>query len=245
MTSISQPALPPHAPNSASQSVAQAQSSSASLSGRTPPQAAGTAPPPARSYANATKKQSPPTSATSSTAGGLASAQHGKTDSVSLNGKGPITPAIPAMGGTPTIVNGNTSASSSSGPVDHSRKASITITPAGTSGYLPNGGQVGGKPAGGKDIQFGTFNKDGSPALSNALPQPSQSANSLAVNLPQNPRVTSPAASPSPIPQPPASGGRPPSSFQGQTNGMSFGSMLVGDESNVSTGSIFHLQVLT
>ncbi|KAL8901149.1 MAG: hypothetical protein Q9207_005339 [Kuettlingeria erythrocarpa] len=210
MTSISQPVLPPQTTSTASQSVAQAQPNSASLSGRTPPQAAGTAPPPpARSSG---------------------SAQHGKADSISLNGKAAITPAVPAVGGAPTIVNGNTSTNSSSGPSDHSRKASITITPAGASGYLPNGGQLGGKPAGGKDIQFGTFNKDGSPALANAVPQLSQSSNSLAVNPPQNPRITSPAASPSPIPQPPASGGRPPSSFQGQTNGMSFGSMHAGDD---------------
>ncbi|KAL8720629.1 MAG: hypothetical protein Q9225_002529 [Loekoesia sp. 1 TL-2023] len=232
MTSISQPSLPPQTSNNASQSVAQAPSSSASLSGRTPPQAAGTAPPPARSYASATKKQSPPTSATNASIGGVGQAQHGKTDSIPLNGKGAINPAVPAVGGPPTIINGNTPTISSSGPADHSRKASITITPAGASGYLPNGGQVGGKPAGGKDIQFGTFNKDGSPALSNAVPQPVQSTNALAVNLPQNPRVTSPAASPSPIPQPPASGGRPPSSFQGQTNGMSFGSMHAVDDPN-------------
>ncbi|KAL9004761.1 MAG: hypothetical protein Q9188_002445 [Gyalolechia gomerana] len=233
MTSISQPVLPPQASNNASKSVAQPQSSSASLSGRTPPQAAGTAPPPVRSYANATKKQSPPASATNSSAGGAVPPQHGKSDL--LNGKGTIPPAVPAVGGTSTTVNGNTSTNSSSGPVDHGRKASITITPAGTSGYLPNGGQVGGKPTGGKDIQFGTFNKDGSPALANAVPQPSQSTNNLAVN-PQNPRVTSPAASPSPIPQPPASGGRPPSTFQGQTNGMSFGSMLAGDDANLRPG---------
>lgn len=242
MTSISQPVLPPQASNNASQSVAQPQSSSASLSGRTPPQAAGTAPPPVRSYANATKKQSPPASATNSSAGGAVPPQHGKSDS--LNGKGTIPPAVPAVGGTSTTVNGNTSTNSSSGPIDHGRKASITITPAGTSGYLPNGGQVGGKPTGGKDIQFGTFNKDGSPALANAVPQLSQSANNLAVN-PQNPRVTSPAASPSPIPQPPASGGRPPSTFQGQTNGMSFGSMLAGDDANVSFLPSSQLNLLT
>ncbi|KAL8935107.1 MAG: hypothetical protein Q9216_005583 [Gyalolechia sp. 2 TL-2023] len=229
MTSISQPVLPPQPSNNASQSVAQPQSSSASLSGRTPPQAAGTAPPPARSYASATKKQSPPASTTNNSAGGPIPSQHGKSDS--LNGKGTITPAVPAVGGSSTAVNGNTSTNPSSGLVDHGRKASITITPAGASGYLPNGGQVGGKPTGGKDIQFGTFNKDGSPALANAVPQLPQSTNSLAVN-PQNPRVTSPAASPSPIPQPPASGGRPPSIFQGQTNGMSFGSMLAGDDAN-------------
>ncbi|KAI4199330.1 MAG: hypothetical protein LQ348_001902 [Seirophora lacunosa] len=234
MTSISHPVLPPQPSNNPSQSVAQAQPSSAPLNGRTPPQAAGTAPPPARSYASATKKQSPPTSATTSAAGPTGPAQHGKSDSLSLNGKAAITPAVPAMGGAPTIVNGNTSTNASSGPGDHSRKASITITPAGASGYLPNGGQLGGKPAGGKDIQFGDLNKDGSPALANVVPQPSQSSNSLAVNPPQNPRITSPAASPSPIPQPAASGGRPPSSFQGQTNSMSFGSLHVGDDPNVS-----------
>ncbi|KAL8649535.1 MAG: hypothetical protein Q9210_004342 [Variospora velana] len=232
MTTISHPVLPPQASNNASQSVAQAQSGSASLSERTPPQAAATAPPPARSYASATKKQSPPTFATTSAAGPITPGQHGKSDSLSLNGKGAITPAVPAVGGAPTIVNGNTSTNTSSGPGDHGRKASITITPAGASGYLPNGGQVGGKPAGGKDIQFGNFDKDGSPALANAVPQPPQSSSSLAVNPPQNPRITSPAVSPSPIPQPAASGGRPPSSFQGQTNGMSFGSMHVGDDPN-------------
>ncbi|KAL8925396.1 MAG: hypothetical protein Q9208_003488 [Pyrenodesmia sp. 3 TL-2023] len=245
MTSISQPVLPQQTSNTASQSVTQAPSNSASLSGRTPPQAAGTAPPPARSYASATKKQSPPTSASDNLVGGPGSAQHGKADSISLNGKAAITPATPAVGGTPTIVNGNTSTNSSSGPGDHSRKASITITPAGASGYLPNGGQVGGKPAGGKDIQFGTFNKDGSPALANAVPQLSQSSNSLAVNPSQNPRITSPAASPSPIPQPPASGGRPPSSFQAQTNGMSFGSMHAGDDPSVSCSPSSRLIPLT
>lgn len=239
MTSISQPVLPPQASNNASQSAAQSQSNPTSQSGRTPPQAAGTAPPPARSYASATKKNSSPTSATNlstpSSVGGAGLAQHGKAESAStVNGKGPITPAIPAVGGAPAIVNGKTSATPPSAPADHGRKASITITPAGTSGYLPNGDQVGAKPAGGNAIKWGTLNADGSPAMANAVPQPSQSTNALAVNPPTNPRVTSPAASPSPIPQPPASGGRPPSAFQGQPNGMSFGSMPAGDDPNVS-----------
>ncbi|KAL8952005.1 MAG: hypothetical protein Q9222_002051 [Ikaeria aurantiellina] len=238
MTSISQPVLPPQPSNSASQTVAQAPSSSAPLSGRTPPQAAGTAPPPARSYASATKKQSPPTSATntsepSAAPGVPASVQHGRTDSLSaVNGKTTITPAVPAVGGAPIIANGNTAANSNStsSPVEHGRKASITITPAGTSGYLPNGSQAGAKPPGGNSFKWGTLNADGSPALANAVPQIPQSSNALAVNPPQNPRVTSPAASPSPIPQPPASGGRPPSSFQGQPNGMIFGSMPASDD---------------
>ncbi|KAL8993552.1 MAG: hypothetical protein Q9169_006260 [Polycauliona sp. 2 TL-2023] len=237
MTSISQPVLPPQASNNTSQTAAQPRSNSTSQSGRTPPQAAGTASAPAKSYASATKKNSSPTPATNpsaaSSAGGSGTAQHGKAESVStLNGKGPITPAVPAVGGAPTIVNGNTSAIPPSAPADHGRKASITITPAGTSGYLPNGDQLSAKPAGGNAIKWGTLNADGSPALASAIPQPSQSTNALAVNPPTNPRVTSPGTSPSPIPQPPASGGRPPSAFQGQTNGMSFGSMPSSDDPN-------------
>ncbi|KAL8689479.1 MAG: hypothetical protein Q9218_004860 [Villophora microphyllina] len=240
MTSISQPALPPQGPNHASQTVASAQSNSASLDGRTPPQAAGTAPPSARSYASATKKQSSPTSATNSAnsptaTGSGGPVQHGKVDSISaINGKAAITPAVPAVGGAPPIVNGKNPSNPSTGSADHGRKPSVTITSAGTSGYLSNGGQAGTKPANGKDIQFGTFNPDGSPALANAVPQPLPSTNALAVNALQNPRVTSPAASPSPIPQPPASGGRPPSSFQAQTNGVSFGSLPYGDDPNTS-----------
>ncbi|KAL8846294.1 MAG: hypothetical protein Q9221_008610 [Calogaya cf. arnoldii] len=246
MTSISQPVLPPQPSNNAPQTAAQPQSNPTTQSGRTPPQAAGTAPPPARSYASATKKNSSPTSAINS-AGGPGPAQHGKQESAStVNGKPPITPAVPAVGGAPTIVNGNSTAIPPSGPADHSRKASITITPAGTSGYLPNGDQVGAKPAGGNTIKWGTLNADGSPALANAVPQPSASTNALAVNPPTNPRVTSPAASPSPIPQPPASGGRPPSTLQGQPNGMSFGSMPTGDDPNVSISrAVLQFKALT
>ena len=239
MTSISQPALPPQQSSNPSQSVPHAQPSPASYNGRTPPQAAGTAPTSARSYASATKKQSSPTSATYtsnpvSAAGVAGPTQHGKSSSISpVNGKTPITPAVPAMG-APTLPNGYTTSSSTSGPVDHGRKASITITQAGTSGYLPNGGPAGGKPAGGNNIQFGNFNPDGSPAMAKAIPQPSQAMNSLAVIPPQDPRIISPVPSPSPIPQPAASGGRPPSSLQGQTNGMSFGSLPIGEDPLVS-----------
>ncbi|KAI4253702.1 MAG: hypothetical protein LQ352_003539 [Teloschistes flavicans] len=237
MTSISQPALPPQGPNNASQTVAPAHPNSASLDERTPPQAAGTAAPPTRSYASATKKQSSPTSATNSaispaSAGSGGTIPHGKVDSVSaINGKAAITPAIPTVGGAPPIINGKTASNPSTGPADHGRKPSVTITSTGTSGYLPNGGIAGTKPTSGKDIQFGTFNPDGSPALTNAVLQPSQS-NNLSVNSLQNPRVTSPATSPSPIPQPPASGGRPPSSFQAQTNSVNFGSLPYGDDPN-------------
>lgn len=158
------------------------------------------------------------------TAGGAAS-QHGKIDSV--NGKGPIPPAVPVVA-TPTIVNGNAAISPTMGLGDHNRKSSVTISAAGASGYMPNGGPVAGKPAGGNPIQFGSMNAAGSPAMSSSAPLHNQS-NSLAVQTPNNPRVTSPQSSPSPIPQPTASGGRPPSSLHsGQLN---FGSMG-GEEVN-------------
>ena len=238
MTSISPPVLPPQAPSNTSQTIAQAHQSSGSISGKTIPQAVGTAPATARSYASATKKSFPPTSASGTSnlpavGGGPLPAQHGKTESIaSANGKGPIPPAVPAVG-TPTIVNGNTGASSSSGAGDHSRKPSVTISAAGASGYTPNGGPVFGKPSGGNPIQFGSLTAGGSPAMAKSVPQPNQSSNSLAVNTPTNPRIISPSTSPSPIPQPPASGGRPPSSLQGQSNGLNFGG-FGGEEANVS-----------
>lgn len=237
MTSISQPVLPSQAPSTTSQTAVPAHPPSGPTSGKTPPQAAGTASATARSYASVSKKQFSPTASSnlpSSSAAvggpGLSPSAHGKLDSVS--GKGAIPPAIPAVG-TPTIINGNTAISPISGPNDHSRKPSVTISAAGTSGYMPNGGPVAGKPVGGNGIQFGSINAGGSPGLANSTPQPNQSSSSLAVHTPSNPRVTSPQTSPSPIPQPPASGGRPPSGFQGQGNGLSFGS-LGGEEANVS-----------
>ena len=116
-------------------------------------------------------------------------------------------------------------------PGDHSRKSSVTISAAGASGYMPNGGPVG-KSTGSNGLRFGAFNPDGTPAMADATPQMSQPSNSLAVNAP-NPRITSPMSSPSPIPQPPASGGRPPSAFQGQGNNVNFGS-INGEDPNVS-----------
>lgn len=226
MTSISHPVIPPQASSNSSQSTTQAHIPSGPTSGKTAPQPGGTAP---RSYASVSKKPIPTIPAhnittSPATVGGAAS-QHGKTDSV--NGKGPIPPAVPVLG-TPTIVNGNAAISPTMGLGDHNRKSSVTISAAGASGYMPNGGPVAGKPAGGNPIQFGSINVAGSPSMSNSAPLHNQS-NSLAVQTPNNPRVTSPQSSPSPIPQPTASGGRPPSSLHsGQLN---FGS-LGGDEVN-------------
>jgi hypothetical protein len=71
----------------------------------------------------------------------------------------------------------------------------------------------------------------GSPGQGNAILQ-NQSPSMLGVAPSMNPRISSPQTSPSPIPQPAASGGRPPSSLQGQGNGPIFGS-LGGDSNDV------------
>jgi translation initiation factor 4G len=88
-----------------------------------------------------------------------------------------------------------------------------------TGGFIANGATHNKPP-----IQFGSVAD--SPSMSHSTPQIAQSTPTAPVAIPSNPRVTSPAQSPSPIPQPAASGGRPPSGIQG---GMTFGS-LPGDE---------------
>ena len=249
MTSISQPVLPPQASNNAVQTVASVPSPSASTSGRAPPQAAGTASATAKtSYASATKKTFSPPSASGSAPpqgplGGSTSAQHGKPEiSTSVNGKVVVPPAVPAVG-PPTIVNGNTPTSSHSGLGDHGRKPSVTISAAGASGYTLNGGPAVGKPASGNSIQFGSHpNATGSPSAPNSIQPPVQSSNSLAVAPSSNPRLVSPQTSPSPIPQPPASGGgRPPSSLHGANNSVSFGN-FGGSDANVSKTGLYFMR---
>lgn len=159
--------------------------------------AAGSAQPTARSYAQATLKVSSPPIATSAApivaVGGPQSAQHGKSSSVSpVNGKNPIQPAVPTMA---PIVNGAPSQG------DHARKSSVTISAAGTSGNIPNGGPVASRAPQG--LTFGAMS--GSPAPAHAAPHHPQGA-SLNPQA-QNPRIASPAHSPSPIPQ--YSGGKP------------------------------------
>lgn len=230
MTSISQQVLPSQPSSTASQTAIQALPPSGPASGKSLPSIPGAVSAPSRSHATAHKKQFSPTSASATTSasvavGSSATAYHGKADS--MNGKGVIPPAVPALG-APTIVNGNAAIAHNTTLGDHGRKASVTITAAGTSGYLPNGGPMAGKPTTGNNIQFGQLPTQGSPILTGSAPQPVQSSNTLAVQTPSNPRITSPQTSPSPIPQPPASGGRPPSGFQGQGNGLNFGS--IGNE---------------
>ncbi|PYH43173.1 putative eukaryotic translation initiation factor subunit eIF-4F [Aspergillus saccharolyticus JOP 1030-1] len=164
-----------------------------------------------RSYASATKKSATDSTAAPVTVGG--SSQHGKSTSASpVSGKPMQQSQTPGV----TIVNGAPAPQS-----DHSRKPSVTITSAGTSGYIPNGGQTG-RP---NSLQFGFANQQSSPSMGNPASLATQPQSGLGVTPPVNPRVTSPQTSPSPIPQPASSGGRPPpSTYQAQGNVPNFGS---------------------
>ncbi|KEF54176.1 translation initiation factor 4G [Exophiala aquamarina CBS 119918] len=152
-----------------------------------------------------------------SAAVGGAPPAHGHSDSV--NGRPPTIPAIPSVNGAVAVP-------------DHLRKPSNAAPSGGAAGYTPNGGA---QPGAQTKIQFGslpTGNNNASPAVGT----PHQNNANLSVNQ-LNPRVPSPSNSPSPIPQPASvSGGRPPSTFQGQGNGYQFGQMP-GDPSDPSVSS--------
>ncbi|KAK5169473.1 uncharacterized protein LTR77_005449 [Saxophila tyrrhenica] len=188
------------APNAASDT-------NTSLSGAVPAQLPG------RSYASATKTASP---ASTTPAGAPAPSQNAKPSTES-----PVNGATSMAQGGPQAA----SAAPNGTPTEHGRKSSVIISAQGASGSTPNGGPVGqnNRPP----ISFGMMNQ-GSPMPSASAPYQSQNPSLSAP--PRDPRVISPAHSPSPIPQPPASGGRPPSGFQNQNNGMTFGSM--GGESD-------------
>ena len=167
-------------PIAASSTATPANSSSSGSSANV---AAGSAQPTARSsYANATKKISSPTIASSGAPPAVGAPQHGKSSSVSPVNGSSITPAVPTM---PTIVSGGPNG-------DHSRKSSVHIkqTPP-TSGAPSN-------------IKFGSL--AGSPAPAPAMPA-AQGSNLNPQT--QNPRVASPAHSPSPIPTPVSGGPKP------------------------------------
>jgi translation initiation factor 4G len=197
-------------PIAASSTATAANSSSAGSSANV---AAGSAQPTARSsYANATQKTSSPTIASSGAppvAVGGPGAQHGKSSSVSpVNGSTAIKPAIPAM---PAIVGGP------NGNGDHSRKSSVHIkqTPP-TTGMPPAG------------IKFGSMGS--SPAPAHASP----AQGSLNIQA-QNPRVASPAHSPSPIPTP-TSGGPKPDGLPTRPN------LVFGQGSESNDASVSFLQ---
>ncbi|KAE8385089.1 hypothetical protein BDV23DRAFT_25296 [Aspergillus alliaceus] len=200
-------------PKSGLQPQGQSTSNQAASSHTTPTPSASQ--PASKSYASATKKSATDSSAAPVTVGG--SSQHGKSTSVSpVSGKPMQQSQTPGV----TIVNGAPAPASSQG--DHSRKPSVTITSAGTSGYIPNGGP-NSRP---NSLQFGfAANQPTSPHMGNPAALANQPQPGLGVNPSVNPRVTSPQTSPSPIPQPASSGGRPPpSSYQAQGNVPNFGS---------------------
>lgn len=219
MTSIShkQPGLQPQGQSNSTPAASTSHSSSPSISG------SNTA---ARSYANATKKSTESDSGSAQGAG--AGAHHGKSPSISpVNGRPPMQHN---QSSGVTIVNGAPGAPQG----DHNRKPSVTISSAGTSGYMPNGGPAGGASSRTNSIQFGSMNQQGSPAMGSPATLASQPQSGLGVSQPVNPRITSPQTSPSPIPQPSSSGGRPPSTYQSQGNAPNFGSF--GEAGEVSCG---------
>jgi len=197
-----------------------------SASGKASPLPAVPAQQPKASYANATKParatSTTPSSTSQSATGAGVPSQHGKIDTT--KSKRQMSTSPPAVSGS--APNGVSRTDS------HGRKPSVVITASGTSGQIPNGGPVGqnGRP----NISFGSMmNPQGSPAVANSVPFASQTSNMP--NPRHDPRIISPTHSPSPIPQPPASGGKPPSGLQGQGNGLSFGSMgMENGDANVS-----------
>ncbi|KAK1750650.1 hypothetical protein QBC47DRAFT_91328 [Echria macrotheca] len=183
---------------------------------------------PATSYASAAGANKKPTQPPV-VVGSVPAVQNGKTSSASpLNGRPNITPALPAVGVPPTIVR--------SSPInggDHSRKSSVTISANPPPSHIANGGPVGGSKA---MPQFG-FNE--SPAISHSSPHPSGAA---PIPIPGgNPRVASPAHSPSPIPQMPqqsGGGARAPSSTSAAN--VTFGSFPGETDRHMKQHSISH-----
>lgn len=132
--------------------------------------------------------------------------QNGKPAAPPVNGRPNITPAIPTVSGPPAIARSTLNGAAG----EHARKSSVTITGNAPQGHIANGGPVGG--ASKSMPQFG-FNE--SPAVSHSTPHTGGAA-PIAIPGGGNPRVMSPAHSPSPIPQmPQQSGGqRAPSTTQ-------------------------------
>lgn len=137
------------------------------------------------------------------------------------NGRPAIPPAVPVVHGS---VNG--------GAADHARKPSVTISANGPPSYGANGGPVGSSKSA---IQFGFRD---SPVVSHSTPQPG-AASPIPIPGTGHARVASPAHSPSPIPQPAASGGRPPAGLQSGDVKPSFGSFNNDPEVCLGLHSLF------
>ncbi|KAI5460008.1 hypothetical protein BGZ63DRAFT_425960 [Mariannaea sp. PMI_226] len=135
-----------------------------------------------------------------------------------VNGKPVVTPAVPAVRSGSNL-NGS----------DHTRKSSVTMAANGPNSFVANGGPVGNAKS---QIQFG-FN---SPSVAHSSPQP---GNTAPIPIPGAavPGIPSPAHSPSPIPQPSASGGRPPSGLQASGQ-MTFGSLSSDGERHMRQGTV-------
>ncbi|KAK0623625.1 hypothetical protein B0T14DRAFT_582436 [Immersiella caudata] len=192
--------------------------------------------PTATSYASAAGATKKPTSTPLIATGshpppvvvGSSAAQNGKSSASPVNGRPNITPAVPAVASVPHVVR---SSAMNGGPGEHSRKPSVTISANAPSSHIANGGPVGGNKA---IPQFG-FNE--SPAVTHSTPQTS---GAVPIPIPGgNPRVASPAHSPSPIPQiPQQSGGqRAPSSTQPPPT---FGSFPGDNDRHMKQHSISH-----
>lgn len=186
----------------------------------------GTAPPSGRHpHIPPSAEFSPNASGSANMSNAVGGNPTGHGHSESMNGRNPTLPAVP---------NGNPFP-----PGDHTRKTSMTVTPTGVTGGFPNnGGAVGGGQNKLNNLQFGSVNTGGSPAMGTPPSLANQSSNLSVSSL--NPRIGSPGNSPSPIPQPvSASGGKPPSTLQSHGNGPRFGQFEgEGSETNVSVEPI-------
>ncbi|KAI9726195.1 MAG: hypothetical protein M1828_001868 [Chrysothrix sp. TS-e1954] len=223
MTDV-QPQAPLQAPTAINASQSGSAGSPVAASGQSSVNSLPSAHQPSRSYAHATKSSISGSVATPSTTSSVDAGTHnGKQGSVNSKNR------AANMAAPPVAINGPSS-NGNANPSDHSRKPSVTISAAGASGNIPNGGPA--TPSTRHNINFGQMPVGGgSPAIANS--QPYQQQTSSLPTPARDPRITSPAASPSPIPQPAASGGRPPQGLP-QGNGLSFGSMPGGQEGDMS-----------
>jgi translation initiation factor 4G len=162
------------------------------------------APAAAPSYASAAGANNKPTSTPLNATGSqppvvvgssASAAQNGKPSTAApMNGRPNITPAVPVA--APPVARGSNVVN---GGADHARKSSVTISANVPAGHMANGGPVGAH----KNIQFG-FNE--SPAIAHSTPQIGGAA-PIPIPGTGNPRIQSPAHSPSPIPQIPQQSG--------------------------------------
>lgn len=168
--------------------------------------------------------------------------QHGNVESIPpVNGNMPTLSAIPTLVASAGLNGNNTFATAT--PSDHNRKPSFTVTSSGV-----NGGQNAGQAAKTSNIQFGSVNALGSPAPGASPALPNSSPSNLGVAGLVNPRILSPQVSPSPIPHPAPSGGRPPSSLLNQGNSLIFGQSSPDSNDlsvNPSLLEMYEIQLLT